>query len=60
MVTVTRKQWKAPKRWTSSKVCPRCGSRATKLFNLSANDKPLKCQICSHRYDPPPRAGEPT
>jgi rubredoxin len=40
-----------PKRWRSARVCPVCGSRATKIFNL--NSGKYKCQICRHEYDPP-------
>lgn len=50
-----------PKRWKSWRVCPACGSRATKILYLS-EDPPIKCQICEHRYYPPatqePTAGE--
>ena len=42
-----------PKKVTSWRVCPECGGRATKLFNLSADDKPLSCQQCGHHYNPP-------
>lgn len=41
-----------PKRWRSWRVCPNCGSRATKIFNLSGTGS-LQCQICNHKYDPP-------
>jgi len=42
-----------PKRVTSWRVCPECGSRATKIFNISAEDNPLECQACHHKYNPP-------
>lgn len=45
-----------PKRWTSWRVCPNCGDRSTKLFHLSARDRPYKCQICDHRYNPPKKS----
>ncbi len=45
-----------PKRWKSWRVCPECGSRATKLF--SVNSGKLECQICNHEYDPPAREAE--
>ena len=44
---------KKPKKVTSWRVCPECGGRATKIFSLSADDKPLSCQQCGHRYNPP-------
>jgi transcription elongation factor Elf1 len=47
-----------PKRATTWRTCPNCGSRATKIFSLNAKDKPLLCQICDHRYSPPERKGE--
>lgn len=36
------------RRWRSWRVCPRCGGRATKIFNL--NWGLLECQQCSHFY----------
>jgi ribosomal protein L37AE/L43A len=30
------------------KVCPKCGSRATKIFNISTGFH--KCQICQYEY----------
>jgi len=42
-----------PKRWRSWRVCPACGSRATKIFDISAEDNPIHCQRCDHRYSPP-------
>jgi hypothetical protein len=44
---------KKPKKWRSWRVCPNCGSKATKIFNLSNADKPLECQVCKHTYNPP-------
>ena len=40
-----------PKRVTSWRVCPECGSRATKIFYPSFPDKPLKCEACGHHYN---------
>jgi ribosomal protein L37AE/L43A len=37
-----------PKRVTSWRVCPACGSRHTKL--LSLNTGVYTCQICEHQY----------
>lgn len=48
---VTWRELKPPKRWTSWRVCPRCGSRATKLFSL--NTGMFTCQICENEYSPP-------
>lgn len=45
-----------PKRWTSWRVCPECGSRASKMFNL--NSGKYLCQICDHEYDPPQNKGK--
>lgn len=45
-----------PKRWTSWRVCPKCGDRSTKLLHLSERDRPYKCQMCGHRYNPPPKS----
>jgi len=28
--------------------CPKCKSRATKIFNISTGK--FKCQVCGHRY----------
>lgn len=42
---------KPPKKVTSWRVCPSCGGRHTKLFNL--NKGKYQCQICEHEYDPP-------
>lgn len=51
---------KPPKRPPkSSNTCPACGSRATKIFHLSADGPPLECQICGHRYDFPAKAAVP-
>lgn len=44
---------KPPKRWTSSRVCPACGGRETKILNL--NSGLYRCQVCDHEYAPPPR-----
>ncbi len=43
---------KPPKKWKSARVCPACGSRATKLFHLNSNP-PYECQVCGARYDSP-------
>jgi rubredoxin len=43
-----------PKRVTTYRTCPECGDRSTKIFNISVTEKPVKCQACGHRYDPPP------
>ena len=37
-----------PKKWKSWRVCPECGSRATKIFHL--NSGRYQCQICDHEY----------
>ncbi len=44
-----------PKKWRSWRVCPECGSRATKLvcINPKPNRGSVKCQICEKEYDPP-------
>ena len=34
----------------SDRVCPKCKSRATKLFNISTGK--YICQICDHEYEP--------
>ena len=44
---------KAPKRWTSWRVCPRCSSRATKKFNV--NSGLYLCQLCEVEYAAPQR-----
>jgi rubredoxin len=33
----------------SWRVCPKCKSRATKLFSLDTGK--YQCQICNHEYD---------
>lgn len=43
-----------PKKVKSVRVCPNCGSRATKIFNI--NSGKYLCQICEHQYDAPRRA----
>lgn len=40
-----------PKKVTSWRVCPECGSRATKL--LSLNTGLYTCQVCNHQYPHP-------
>jgi rubredoxin len=35
----------------SWRTCPKCRSKATKLFSL--NTGLLTCQLCGHEYDPP-------
>jgi ribosomal protein L37AE/L43A len=42
---------KKPKRVTTWRTCPNCGSKATKI--LSANTGMFTCQICDHTYDAP-------
>lgn len=42
---------KKPKKVTSWRVCPECGSRATKL--LSLNSGKFKCQDCDNEYEGP-------
>ncbi len=42
-----------PKKVTSGRVCPNCGSRATKIFCISKSEKSLHCQVCKFDYDPP-------
>lgn len=47
-----------PKKWTSARVCPNCGSRATKI--LSLNTGLYYCQVCEHDYAAPkPKPREP-
>lgn len=43
---------KKPKKVTTWRTCPNCGSRATKI--LSANTGLFTCQICDHTYEAPP------
>jgi hypothetical protein len=43
-----------PKRWRSWRVCPECGSRATKIFSLTTGK--YLCQICEHKYEAPTNA----
>ena len=45
-----------PKKVTSWRTCPECGSRATKILSLNAKDpeKPYHCQVCRKDYAPPP------
>lgn len=40
-----------PKKITSYRTCPNCGSRATKIYHLNDENKPYECQICGFRYD---------
>lgn len=40
-----------PKQTTSWRVCPKCKSRATKVFSISTGK--YRCQICDHEYDAP-------
>ncbi len=40
-----------PKKWTSWRVCPYCGSRATKMYSL--NNGLYHCQVCDRSYDHP-------
>jgi hypothetical protein len=46
--------FKPPKKWKSWRVCPRCGGRQTKLWDL--NTGLYCCQICEHQYESPQRA----
>lgn len=39
---------KPPKHVKSLRVCPACGSRATKLFHLNSGN--YHCQVCDHEY----------
>jgi len=51
---------KKPKKVSSWRTCPNCGSRATKI--LSANTGLFTCQICDHTYEAPkcaPRKRKP-
>ena len=43
--------YKPPKKWNSWRVCLRCGSKATKIFDL--NSGLILCQICEKSYDKP-------
>jgi hypothetical protein len=38
-----------PKTW---RTCPKCRSRATKMFSLNS-DNPFQCQACMHEYKAP-------
>jgi ribosomal protein L37AE/L43A len=38
-----------PKKVTSWRTCPECGSRATKILHLSTGQ--YHCQICDHQYN---------
>lgn len=40
-----------PKKVTSWRVCPECGSRATKIFSLTTGK--YQCQVCGHKYEGP-------
>lgn len=42
-----------PKKVTSNRVCPECGDRGTKIFNL--NTGLYQCQVCNTKYPPLPR-----
>lgn len=42
---------KKPKKVTTWRTCPNCGSRATKI--MSANTGKFTCQICNHSYYDP-------
>ena len=53
MITEDRK--KPPKKWTSFRVCPACGNRATKIFNFTSGL--YRCQVCEHEYAPPSGKG---
>lgn len=46
-----------PKKVTSWRTCPECGSRATKLMHLSSADpeKCFHCQVCNKSYEAPRR-----
>jgi ribosomal protein L37AE/L43A len=37
---------KKPPSW---RVCPKCKSRATKIFSLATGK--YQCQLCNHEYD---------
>ncbi len=54
-VALPAPEYKKPKRVTSSRVCPNCGGRHTKIFHL--NTGKYECQICKHHYYPPRRKG---
>jgi hypothetical protein len=41
-------KWKAPKKWTSAKVCPNCSDRGTKILSFSTGY--YECQRCDHKY----------
>jgi hypothetical protein len=41
----------APKKVTSWRTCPKCGSRASKIFSIDTGK--YRCQICDHRYEYP-------
>lgn len=48
------KKLKKPKKVTTWRTCPNCGSRATKIFCVNpTNGKAVTCQICNHNYNPP-------
>ena len=40
----------------SWRTCPRCMSRATKIFSISTGR--LRCQLCDCEYDPPEKKEE--
>jgi hypothetical protein len=42
---------KKPKRVSTWRTCPNCGSKATKI--MSANTGQFTCQICDHKYYEP-------
>lgn len=44
----TEQKWTPPKTRTSDNVCPRCASRATKIWSISTGL--IHCQICKHDY----------
>lgn len=44
------------KRKFSWRTCPKCKSRATKIFSL--NSGKLKCQICEFEYESPNKPKE--
>lgn len=42
---------KKPKKVSTWRTCPNCGSKATKI--MSANTGMFTCQICDHTYEAP-------
>lgn len=42
---------KKPKKVSTWRTCPNCGSKATKI--MSVNTGLFTCQICDHSYDAP-------